>query len=95
MNPIYNKIKYNCSLKIQDKPIINMKVLDKFEFSDKTVNITGISLMVLKYKNNLQNVNSNYFLKDYIYYRIQLLSIIGLISIFLGIWMINILTIII
>ena len=95
MNPIYNKIKYNCSLKIQDKQIINMKVLDKFEFSDKTVNITGISLMVLKYKNNLQNVNSNYFLKDYIYYRIQLLSIMGLISIFLGIWMINILTIII
>ena len=47
-NPIYNQIKYNCSLKIQDKLIINMKVFDKFEFSDKTVNITGISLMVLK-----------------------------------------------
>jgi len=40
-----------------------MKVFDKFEFSDKTVNITGISLMALKYKNNLQNANSNYFSK--------------------------------
>ena len=34
-NPIYNQIKYNCSLKIQIKPIINMKVFDKLEFSDK------------------------------------------------------------
>ena len=40
-----------------------MKVFDKFEFSDKIVNITGISLMALKYKNNLQNANSHYFSK--------------------------------
>jgi len=94
-NPIYNQIKYNCSLKIQDKPLINMKVFDKFEFSNKTVNITSISLMALKYKNNLQNANSNYFSKRLYLLQDSVTEIIGLISKFLGIWLIKILIIII
>jgi len=62
-SPIYNQIKYNYSLNIQDQPIINIKVLDKFEFSDKAVNLSGISPMALKYKYNLQNANPDYFSK--------------------------------
>ena len=82
-------------MKIQNKPIINMKVFDKFEFSNKTVNITSISLMALKYKNNLQNANSNYFSKRLYLLQDLVTEIILLISIFLGIWLIKILIIII
>ena len=46
----------------QDKEIQNIEISNTFEFSDKTVNLS--SLMAFKYKNNLQNADSNYFSKS-------------------------------
>ena len=60
---VNNEAKYDCFLNKQDKEIQNLEVLDIFEFSGKTVSLSGMSLMSYKYKNHLQEANTDYFSK--------------------------------
>ena len=62
-NSINNEAKYDCLLNTKDKEIQNLEVSDLFEFSGKTVSLSGMSLMSYKYKNHLQEANTDYFSK--------------------------------
>ena len=53
--------KYACEFDTNEKDLINVKVIGKYEFDGEEININGISLIAESYTTNLQNAESAIF----------------------------------